>query len=588
MANPNKLPVLEVFGPTIQGEGIMIGVQTTFIRSVHCDYGCERCIEENQRVLMADWSYKEISRVNVGEYVMGAIQNPITLGRLKIQPVKVTAVINQGKQRVIKVKTSKSELLCTPDHKLLNVKWRNYWQPAETCYNAKLLSLSLWETNEEFWLGWLHGMFSGDGSIHKFKDKWWRMKISMDRKDRDAILKVIEELDNIGITAREIEHDGGNGTTKLCGAEVTNHTVVECFYEDYLKEYTSADYQRGWVSGLFDTDGHMDDSGHNHSVRISQSLHCNEWKIDRLGKYLDNLGFKYNVQESVNNAGNLTRTVIVNRTAEFFTTFRPVLKRKYPKDFGVGKYPNEEVTYISEPSEDVFNTWDITTESGNFIAEGILVHNCDSKHAVEPAQYKGKERTYTAQELFDELMKIQGHCEWVTISGGNPALWDFSLFVTMCQQHGLKVAVETQGSVYKTWLSYVDQLTISPKGPGMREPKADVLSDLKAFLEQLNHDVVLSTAIKIPVFGEKDLDFAEKVCDIVRNVCQHGYILPPVYLSVGNDFLPGYVYPLDYMQHRLLKRLETLVISVMKRPGLSHAIVLPQLHVLIYGNRQLV
>lgn len=214
--------------------------------------------------------------------------------------------------------------------------------------------------------------------------------------------------------------------------------------------------------------------------------------------------------------------------------------------------------------------------------------SCDSKHAVEPAQYKGKERTYTAQELFDELMKIQGHCEWVTISGGNPALWDFSLFVTMCQQHGLKIAVETQGSMYKTWLSHVDQLTISPKGPGMREPKADVLSDLKAFLEQLNHDVVLGTAIKIPVFGEEDLDFAEEVCDIVRNVCQHGYILPPVYLSLGNDMIPGK--DEGRMQHRqiLLDLMEVLVKYVMERPKLSHAIVLPQLHVLIYGNKQLV
>lgn len=213
---------------------------------------------------------------------------------------------------------------------------------------------------------------------------------------------------------------------------------------------------------------------------------------------------------------------------------------------------------------------------------------CDSKHAVEPDQYKGKEIIYTAEELFDELMKIQGHCEWVTISGGNPALWDFSAFVELCQRAGIKVAVETQGSVYKPWLASVDQLTISPKGPGMQEDKADVLADLKTFMKQLTHEVVLGTAIKIPVFGEKDLDFAEKVMELVADVCQNSYVTPPLYLSLGNDWIPGKDNGLADHRNGLLDTMDVMIEAVLKRPALSHAIVLPQLHVLIYGNRQLV
>lgn len=38
-----KLPVMEIFGPTIQGEGSMIGVNTTFIRFGLCDYKCIMC-----------------------------------------------------------------------------------------------------------------------------------------------------------------------------------------------------------------------------------------------------------------------------------------------------------------------------------------------------------------------------------------------------------------------------------------------------------------------------------------------------------------------------------------------------------------
>lgn len=38
-----KVPVLEIFGPTIQGEGSVIGKKTVFIRTAGCDYRCSWC-----------------------------------------------------------------------------------------------------------------------------------------------------------------------------------------------------------------------------------------------------------------------------------------------------------------------------------------------------------------------------------------------------------------------------------------------------------------------------------------------------------------------------------------------------------------
>lgn len=38
-----KLPVLEIFGPTIQGEGMVIGRKTMFVRTAGCDYSCSWC-----------------------------------------------------------------------------------------------------------------------------------------------------------------------------------------------------------------------------------------------------------------------------------------------------------------------------------------------------------------------------------------------------------------------------------------------------------------------------------------------------------------------------------------------------------------
>jgi 7-carboxy-7-deazaguanine synthase len=39
----NTIPVLEIFGPTIQGEGMVIGQKTMFVRTAGCDYRCSWC-----------------------------------------------------------------------------------------------------------------------------------------------------------------------------------------------------------------------------------------------------------------------------------------------------------------------------------------------------------------------------------------------------------------------------------------------------------------------------------------------------------------------------------------------------------------
>lgn len=39
----NRFPVIEIFGPTVQGEGMVIGQKTMFVRTAGCDYRCAWC-----------------------------------------------------------------------------------------------------------------------------------------------------------------------------------------------------------------------------------------------------------------------------------------------------------------------------------------------------------------------------------------------------------------------------------------------------------------------------------------------------------------------------------------------------------------
>lgn len=67
-----KIPVLEIFGPTIQGEGRVIGRKTMFVRTAGCDYRCSWCdssftwdgsAKEDIQLMTAEEIYEELRRV---------------------------------------------------------------------------------------------------------------------------------------------------------------------------------------------------------------------------------------------------------------------------------------------------------------------------------------------------------------------------------------------------------------------------------------------------------------------------------------------------------------------------------------------
>ncbi|WP_213563131.1 7-carboxy-7-deazaguanine synthase QueE, partial [Staphylococcus auricularis] len=71
-----KIPVLEIFGPTIQGEGRVIGRKTMFVRTAGCDYRCSWCdssftwdgsAKDQIKMMTAEEIYDELYRVG-GDY----------------------------------------------------------------------------------------------------------------------------------------------------------------------------------------------------------------------------------------------------------------------------------------------------------------------------------------------------------------------------------------------------------------------------------------------------------------------------------------------------------------------------------------
>jgi 7-carboxy-7-deazaguanine synthase len=82
---------------------------------------------------------------------------------------------------------------------------------------------------------------------------------------------------------------------------------------------------------------------------------------------------------------------------------------------------------------------------------------CDSLHAVIPSAVKKNARYMTAEEIADEVARLRGisGTNWVTLSGGNPCMWDLTRLVQLLRGAKFAIAVETQGTLSPEWLSKV-------------------------------------------------------------------------------------------------------------------------------------
>ena len=89
----SKIPVMEVFGPTIQGEGMVIGQKTMFVRTAGCDYSCSWCDsaftwdgtgKNNIRLMEPEEIWEELKRIGGENFSFVTISggNPALLKNL--------------------------------------------------------------------------------------------------------------------------------------------------------------------------------------------------------------------------------------------------------------------------------------------------------------------------------------------------------------------------------------------------------------------------------------------------------------------------------------------------------------------------
>ncbi len=186
---------------------------------------------------------------------------------------------------------------------------------------------------------------------------------------------------------------------------------------------------------------------------------------------------------------------------------------------------------------------------------------CDTPYSWRPGSLAAVQRLDPPAILL-RLRSLDPATHQVTLSGGNPALHDCTELLHALHAEGYRVHVETQGSLAPTWLGLADSVTVSPKGPSSGMPPA--WNELAGALARSR-----AADLKIVVFDEADLAFASEA--------HRRHPERPLCLQVGNRV------GVDSAE-ALLQRARWLAARVLEQADFAAVRVLPQWHVLLWGN----
>ncbi|WP_170559981.1 7-carboxy-7-deazaguanine synthase QueE [Ruegeria atlantica] len=193
---------------------------------------------------------------------------------------------------------------------------------------------------------------------------------------------------------------------------------------------------------------------------------------------------------------------------------------------------------------------------------------CDSLHAVDSA-YRQDWTPMETEAVWSEVQRLSGRRPLtVSLSGGNPAIQDFGPLIRQGVSEGYAFACETQGSIAKPWFADLAMLVLSPKPPSSGEDM-----DWTAFEACLDVRPA-QTVLKIVIFDDTDFCWAQSVANRYPDL--------PLYLQPGNPETDP-TSPVDLT--KATSRMEWLIDKTLNA-GWFAPRILPQLHVMIWGNKR--
>lgn len=352
-----------------------------------CTHACAYCLGGDTPILMANGRTKPLADLKVGDGIYGTVKKG-AYRRYEVTSVLAHWATRKPAYRI--TLEDGTELIASGDHRFLTSQrgWK-YVTGAQQggerrphlTVNSKLMGVgslgSASEQSYDYRRGYLCGMVRGDGHVGSYAyDRPGRANCEVHRfrlalTDQEALDRTSLYLAETGVRTDEFEFLQGNERHRPMRAIRTSARDHVDRIRELIRwrDSESADWTRGFLAGIFDAEGCRSDS-----LRISNK---DPEIIGRTVAGFRCLGFSCTV-EPPNAIGVRSVRLLGGLHAQLrlLQSIDPAISRKR-SIAGIALKSTAKLGVTSiEPLGCEIEMFDITTGTGDFIADGVVSHNC--------------------------------------------------------------------------------------------------------------------------------------------------------------------------------------------------------------------
>jgi DNA repair photolyase len=360
-----------------------------------CSHACSYCLQGDTPILMADGRTKPVAELKIGDRIYGTEQ----LGRYRRYVVTTVldhwSVVKPAYRTILEDGT---ELITSADHRFLSDRgWKHvtgtecgrHRRPHLTI-NNKLLGFGASgaapEHDDDYRIGYLTGMIRGDGHVGSYDylrpgrshGAVHRFRLAL--TDLEGLIRAKEYLSADGIATGEFIFQEAVGAHQtMYGIRNQTKSGVEAITRMIGWPVDPSDsWRKGFLAGIFDAEG-------SHLRGILRISNKDLAILDAIERCLQRFGIPY-VRERPrpdNGVACIRITGGLRERMRFFQIVDPAITRKRSIE-GRAVKGNAPLRVTSIESLGLeLPLYDLTTGTGDFIANGVISHNCFARPTHE-------------------------------------------------------------------------------------------------------------------------------------------------------------------------------------------------------------
>lgn len=351
-----------------------------------CTHACVYCLDGDTPILLANGGTRRLEDLRVGDAIYGTARRGSYRRCITTRVEAHWATVKEAFRITL---ADGTELIASGDHRFLTERGWKYVTGGEQgsdrrphlTTNDKLMGMGALGSTDpestEYRRGYLCGMIRGDGNVGRYSyDRAGRSfgdvhRFRLALADGEALDRSRDYLAAAGVGTRWFQFSAGNARHRSIGA-IRNSTRDGV---DRVRELIrwpnspSDEWTRGFLAGIFDAEGSC-----SQSLRIANK---DREIVDRTVHGLRRLGFASRVEAPRPNGVLCVRLLgRLHHQQRLFQRIDPAIRRKRSID-GIAIKSKAELGVVAiEPLGRKMPMFDVTTGSGDFIANGVVSHNC--------------------------------------------------------------------------------------------------------------------------------------------------------------------------------------------------------------------